>query len=151
MDVKDITTLLVALYGAGLATYVAFVQRKDKKPQVEARLSLGFLTHGPHMSDEHVLLTAANIGERNVMLSSGALLLPDGSQVITFADNATERFPHQLEAGKSMTMWFELRPLVAQIRARGHSGRMKVRAKFCDQTSREFISKPMELDLSQWA
>ena len=85
------------------------------------------------------------------MLSSGGVLFPDGTQAISFGNNATERFPHELDVGKSMTMWFELKPLASQLHARGLGGKIKIRAKFTDQTSREFISKPVELDVSQWA
>ena len=149
METKDIITLIVAVYAAGLSTYVAVVQRRDKRPQIEAKLAFGFLTFGPRLSDQQLLLTAANVGERTVTLAAGGLLLPDKSQVISFANNSTDRFPHQLEAGKSMTMWFELGPLIGRLAERGHSGTVKVRAMFRDQTSREYLSSPLQLDLSQ--
>lgn len=151
MDTKDIFTLVVALYGAGLSTYVAIAQRRDKWPRVEAKLAYGFLTHAAGLSDTQILLSAANVGHTSVTLSSGGLLLADGSQVLTLSHNTSERLPQQLEPGKSLTMWFELRPLAAELASRGRSGKIKVRAKFIDQTSREYLSKPMEIDVSEWA
>jgi len=147
MEIKDVLTFIVAAYGAALATYVAVVQRRDKRPRLDVNLSYGFLTFGSTLSDQQLLLTAANIGERPITIASGVIMLPDKTQVISFANNSSAQFPHQLEVGKSMTVWFELRPLVAQLRAKGHKGTIKVRAKFSDQTSREYLSRTTDLEL----
>src|SRR5206468_4383443 len=140
MELKDVITLVLALYAAGLSTYLATLQRRDKKPRIKATLSMGFLTFGPRLSEPHLLLQAANIGEKAVTLASGGLLLPDRSQIISIAkDNATERLPYELAVGKSFMMWFEAKPLAGELARRGYTSDVKLHARFSDQTSREFV------------
>ncbi|MCZ7622717.1 MAG: hypothetical protein M5U24_09570 [Candidatus Kuenenia sp.] len=132
MELKDILTLLVAAYAALLSTYVAVVQRQDKAPRVKVRTSYGFLTAGPQISDTHILMEAANIGEKPVTLSSVGLLLPDGSQFINSSNNSTHRLPCELTHGKNLTMWFDVKPLAVQLKQRGYSSVIKLSGRFSD-------------------
>ena len=150
MELKDLLTLLVAAYAALLSTYLAYAQRRDKAPQVKVKTSYGFLTAGPQISDTHILMEAANIGEKPVTLSSAGLLLPDGSQFVIFSNNSTQRLPCELTHGKNVTMWFDVKPLAVQLKQRGYSSTVKLRGRFSDQASNEYVGKTIEFDVERW-
>ena len=89
-----------------------------------------------HMTLKEIILSASNVGDRAVTLSSGALALPNGNTMFSLANNSTDPLPHELAVGKSLKMWFELKPLAASLRQRGHRGVVELRATFTDQTGR---------------
>ena len=47
-------------------------------------------------------------------------------------------------------MWFEVKPLALQLMQGGYAGNVKLRAKFVDQTSREYVSEPFVFDIHEW-
>lgn len=150
MDIKNTITLFVAIYGSVLSTYLAYMQRRDRKPKVKVKVSYGFLTSGSRISDTHILVEAANIGDKPVTVSSSSLELPDGSQVINFTNNSTSNLPSELTHGKNITFWYDVKPLASELYKRGYRSTIKIRARICDQASNVFFSKSMDFDVDEW-
>lgn len=139
--------MLLALYGAGLSTWLAVVQRRDKHPRVKVKATYGFLTAGSQLSEQQVLIEIANIGEKPITISSGGLLLPNKVTLMggMRSENTTAPLPHELNHGKSFTMWFDLRQVEMALAQSGFPPGSEIRAKFCDQTSNVYLSPPLKV------
>jgi hypothetical protein len=148
---KDSATVLLAAYGAALSTWVAFTQRRDKHPRIQSKATYGFLGVGPQLSDQMVLMEIVNVGEMPVTISSGGLMLPNKATLLCglHSDNSTNALPHELTHGKSLMMWLDLREVKRALSQAGYSSSCKVRAKFTDQASRAYVSRPLKISITE--
>jgi hypothetical protein len=103
----QITTAVVALYGALLSTFVLVMQRLEKSKRMTVRLSMGFLTFGAQLSESHLLLQAANVGQRTITLSNWCVRTPNDEQILMPMGNSHPAFACELVDGKSATCWLE--------------------------------------------
>src|SRR5258708_38423807 len=69
---------VLAIYGAGLSTYIAFTARREKRHQLQVAISHGFLVAGPHLGPTRVMVVASNSGHRPIVLQSAGMRLLDG-------------------------------------------------------------------------
>lgn len=63
METKDIITFLIALYGAGLATYREIADYLARRRRIEVKLQQGLIGTKPKLTDT-LVLTAINTGSR---------------------------------------------------------------------------------------
>ena len=76
MEIKDLITAIIAIYGATLSTYNLIVARTERIRRVTVTLSWG-LTGSGSAPVTIFLLTAANAGKRPVTIANWHLLLPN--------------------------------------------------------------------------
>jgi len=147
-----IVTAIVALYGAGLSTYILIANRKEKQRQLSVSFSTGSLTYGTELSPQMLFINITNPGNRAVTIYSPSIKLPDSRQMF-FRDpqQADVGFPHELKEGKNCRVWIEMKELAMQLAAEGYPGKVHLSAKVEDATGKSYKSKgSWKLDLNKW-
>jgi len=146
IDWKWTVTAIVAAYGAGLSTYKAWADRTRDKRQIRVTISPGYLTHGPNLSGEMLILSASNPGHRPVTLTSVGLQLPDKRTMIIPAQEGTAQLPHELNEGNSVTHWMPTREVAAELRRAGFSRKVRLTAFYLDATDDRHWSESLLFD-----
>jgi len=62
----------------GLSTYNIYTARKQNRREIKVTMGSGFITRGPDLSDDMLVLSASNPGHRAVTVTGVGILLPDG-------------------------------------------------------------------------
>ncbi len=149
--VSEIGTFIVAIWGAALATYVWYEQRRLRFPRIRVKFSHGMVTgHSGQLGEPMVFLKAVNEGERPVLLKVPVIRLPDGKSLVWKDILRQMTFPHELRPGRSCQAWIDRKALFSRLREEGFRGRIAIRAEYHDETDRVYKSKPWKADL-QWA
>lgn len=150
--VMQMVTAVVALYGAGLATYNARQARRNSRANLEVDLTFGMLvldtdTGQRTLSDQMFLLAAANHGPKTVTLTMPGLLV-NGRQMMLEDRLGTEvSFPHELAEGKSVRAWAELDKIRIGLLENGMRGKVEITAFFYDGVGAMHKSRSKEIDL----
>lgn len=146
---QGIATVAIALYAAGLSTYLAVVKLLSMRRRVTVKVSWGFRTMGPELSDYMVFVTVANPGERNVRVHAPGLLLPDGRSFCFPVPDSDVSYPHDLPEGTSCMMWIPERELAAQLIANGFMGKVKLVAFCHDAVGKRYKSRRFWCDVDR--
>jgi hypothetical protein len=146
IDFRWAVTVLVALYGAVLSTYNAYIARKQSRHQITVKTTFGWLTYGPNLSDDMVMVEASNPGHRAITLTSVGFLLPDGRQIVLLGNDGSKPLPHHLSEGTSIQHWMPRSNLIETLREHRFSGSVKLRAFYNDAVGARHLSKPVSFD-----
>lgn len=139
-------TAAVAIYGALLSTYNAYIARKQSRTQIRVTVSYGFLTSGPNLSDDMLILSASNAGRHAVSLTSVGFVLPTKQQLVITSEGSSQ-LPHHLTEGTSITHWIPVREVARILRDRRFSGTVKITAFYNDAVGARHYSKPLSFDV----
>jgi hypothetical protein len=140
-------TALVAVYGAALSTYTAFVNRQEKQRRVNIRLYYGTLIHGPSVDSNVVVIEISNPRYRSVIVNAPRLKLPDGRTVGFLDPISNVTFPYELREGTSCLVWITAAELSFQLAANGFSGSVKLIGLCRDATGKTYKGKPFKFDM----
>ena len=144
-------TLVIALYGAVLSTINARRERKGKQRKVEVKISNGFLTSGPEISDLMLLIEVSNPGNREVTINIPDLRLPDKRRMVLIPGEtgvgSNVRFPYTLSEGTACQVWAKMDIINQTIRDAGFSGKIKIWSYVKDQVGNEYRSNPWKMKL----
>jgi hypothetical protein len=149
-DITALVTAVVALAGLSLSIYNLVVARREKRPQLKAKLSSGFLPRGPDIGPLMLLLQVANIGEKTVTVSSVEILWKKRSMVFIHGLPGTTQIPFELEAGKGATFWTPAQEVAASLYKEGARGSERLRARFRTAIDSEHLSRPLSFDVEAW-
>lgn len=141
-DIKwtDIVTALVALYAAGLSTYNFIMERRDKRPSLNVRLSYGALTLSDH-GQIVLLFNVSNAGSQPITLTSIGVRLNDKRTLYMPQLSGTASLPIELQPGQGRLFWMLPHVVAQSLHEQGYNGEQKVRAVCTDATGREHFSK----------
>jgi hypothetical protein len=139
-------TTAVAMYGASLSTYNAYVARKQNRRQIRVTMSYGFLTFGPNLSDQMLILNASNPGQRDLSLTGVGILLPTKQQLAILSEGSSP-LPHHLTQGTSITHWTPVQEMKRMLRDRNFPGTVNVTAYYSDAVGARHYSKPLSFDI----
>lgn len=146
----QVITVVVAVYGALLSTYVFATQLIEKRKRITVSLSMGFLTFGSRLSESQLLLQAANVGHRTVTLSAWCVRTPGDEQILMPVGNSQPSFPCELADGKAATCWLEAKEVARIRREKGNIGSVRLVGEVRDATGKRFKSKPITFRLTEW-
>lgn len=149
IDVAWIITTLIALYGAGLATYNIYTASQKNKWKIKVRVANGFLTFGANLSDEKFILSASNVGYRAITLTSVGFLLPD-KRTIVFPDGEGTRLPHHLNEGMGCQHFVSFKDIAEQLGQNGYRGTVNLVGFYRDATDGLHTSEPYSFDFAKW-
>ncbi len=149
-DWTTVVTALVAVYAAGLSTYTLLIQRRESKRHVKVNLAMGFIAHGPQLSEPMFILTASNPGNRPVTLNLPSILLPDRTRLYNPNGDTEVQFPHELAEGKSCKAWFPAKGIAQQLHDQGFTRAVKLVATFDDAVGTQHRSKPIKFTFDKW-
>lgn len=147
MSTVEIITAVVAIYGAGLATYTFIVQRLEKRHRVKVKLWLGFLSVGSNDAKDIVILEAANSGVTHVHLSECCIELPENENRFIAKFNYDREFPATLAPGESVQAFIESAVFIKAARDSGYDKSVRAIAKFSNKGGDIFKSKEENLNL----
>ncbi len=140
-----IVTAAIAVYGALLSSYNAFVARRQNTRQITVTVNHGFLPTGPELGDPMLLIGAANLGHRAVTLVSVGLLLPDKQQLVLTSPEGTVQLPHHLTEGTSCKHWIPAAEIKRQLSSSRFSGTVMVRGFYLDALGKRHLSELFEI------
>ena len=97
-----------------------------------------------------LMVTAANVGDRPVTLSSCVLALPDG-RTLVYPQAQRDQLPFELQPGKSCTQYMLMGVLAEGLARTGLRGQVKVIPRYASQSGSEFSGKPYTFKPGDWA
>ena len=146
----EILTLIIAGYGASLATYTAIADQRTKRRKVNVSLRNGFLTYGPEVSELQLFVEAVNSGARPVTITAIGILLPDGEQMYVPTLPGAARLPLELMEGQGCRVWIGAYDCAVELPRVGYSGTIKLRGFADDAMGHRQLSKPFNLNVDEW-
>ncbi len=149
-DLATFLTALVALAGLILSVYNFYVNRRDKSTRLVAKLSSGFLTYGPELSDLMALLEIANHGEKAIKISAVEIIWKKRKLVFIAGIDGTNKIPFDLQSGDKATFWTPMKEVARALRKQGCTGKESIKACFRTAVDREFVSKAFVIDVHEW-
>lgn len=150
MPVIGLLTVLIALYGAILSTYIFVSQKKANKRTIKVKLSTGFISMGSSLGETRLIIEIINPGNRTVTICSTGLNLPGSKTVPSLGDNTHIKMPHELTEGKNCHFWFGMKNLASGLKDAGLSGKVMVVGYATDGADNTYTSKPYPFDVEQW-
>jgi hypothetical protein len=141
----------VAIYGALLSTINLIAARRDKKAKIRIQMSLGYLAFLGSTSPEMALIEIINVGRDPVTINGIGMKLPDKKALALLKPQSNVSFPHQLDFGKSCTVWTSVQELADQLCEEGYSRQIKLMPYCRDQIGREFRGKKMKFNSCAWS
>lgn len=148
MDVISLVTLIIALWGAILATYQFIESRKEKQRTATLTLKQGFVPTMNSQLEPMLILTVANPGNRTLTINKPILELPDKSILVFHPTGSTARqYPFELLEGKNCMIWIEIAEVAKALKEKGFSGKVKIRGIVTDAVGNKFISRPSPITI----
>lgn len=144
MNTSEVITLMIALYGALLSTFVFVAERLDQRPRVRVSANLGFMVGLSGSEGNLLFLEAVNVGRVEVTLSSWSFLLPDSRKLIFPMFPQRVSFPFELAPGKSCTVYVPLKLISEGLVSEGLAKGTHLIPQFMDQTGKVYLGKYIE-------
>jgi hypothetical protein len=146
---QELVTPAVAAIGLGLSIYNTVQARRDRRPKLRIRVSFGFLTDGPELSDQKILFEVGNAWNQSVTLASMCIPLPGKRSLTFFQLDGERQMPVVLTPGISTRFWLNSDQLEAETIKAGVGRHEKFRVMARDALGNEYLSnstsfKPMK-------
>src|SRR5438552_316188 len=122
VDWLDVAKTIGAIVGVLALAFNVFKFRQEHRTAIQVTMSNGFLTAGPEISDAHLLLSAANVGNKVVVLSAAEISIPGGKKLVSPRMGGTAPLPRHLAPGESQTMWIEMKSVARTLMQEGRRG-----------------------------
>lgn len=149
MTLPEITTIIIAAYGAVLSTINAWFRYRDTKDNLQVELSKGFLAYDFGLGDGLVLfIKAINTGIRPVPINSCGLKIKGSTDNIVIIKPQGERpLPCVLEPNDSVSYWLSIDELKIDLKKVVMDNKATVRGVITAKTGKKTTSKPMDIEL----
>lgn len=138
--IQEIITPAVAVLGLGLSIYNTIQARRDKRPKLRVQVSFGFLTVGPHLSDQKIFFEIGNGWSQSVTLASLCLPLPGNRSMAFIEIDGEKPMPVALAPGQSTRFWMNSDALEAGTFEAGLERHAKFRIMVRDALGNEYLS-----------
>ena len=145
LTIEPIVTSTIAILGLGLSIYNTMQARRDKRPQLRVRVTFGFLTFGPQLSDEKIFFDVGNPWNQSITVVSLLIPLPDKRSIAFLELEGQNQMPVTLAPGISTQFWFNLDQLAAETFKAGINRHRKFRVMARDALGNEYLSNPVSL------
>lgn len=147
IDTKDIVTICIALYGAGLSTFIFVTQRINKRRKIRVKVKYGFeVPNGAKL----LLINAANVGQVDVTIDSFALRTSLNWKLMFPPSQQEFRLPHELKPGQSVTFQFPLTVLLQTLVGNGYHSLVHLVPVVDDQDGVTYCGKTIRFDITKW-
>ena len=149
-EITALITVVVAFAGLSLSIYNLLISRREKRPQLKAKLSNGFLPRGPDIGPLMLILGVANTGEKPVRINAVELLWKERSMIFIHGLPGTTSIPFDLPSGNNATFWTPIQETAASLYEEGARGTATLRSRFRTAIDTEHVSKPFHLGVDTW-
>ncbi len=145
MSTGDIT-IIVAIAGLLLSVYKFYLNQREKGGHTfKVEFALGFLESQTGFGESMLILKAVNGSKEGVYISSAPALAIYSTFMrkgyLTYPEiDGTKKLPFWLAPNEPATFWVSLDVVKASLRRRGFTGKVKVRACFCDAVGRNYYN-----------
>ena len=144
---KENITLLIAIWGALLATYKVLSDYLKNVRKLKVQVVYGFITQRRGVGPNVITITAINTGYREITLNSMGFILPDKKIILIIEPQSNVKFPYTLSEGKQCCVWQTQKELAEDLRNNGYSGKIRLRGYYRSATGDTFKSKPIDFDI----
>lgn len=141
-----VATVLVASYGAVLSTIVAAIQFRKDRPRIRVKLATGIMGMTDGSAPLVILVEVQNIGLRAVEVRSIQFPLPKGQTLVFPYLDCTEKLPHHLEPGRSMTAWVLAANLANALLSHGYADDLELLAECRDGVDNRYVSNSIDVN-----
>lgn len=150
MTATDIVTAIVALYGAGLSTFIAVREWKARRPDIKVEVSEGrtYIAELGDWSAHRIFIKAYNRGQKTVNFTMVGIILPDGNKLAIPYPLGYLTLPCELLPELSCTAETSAKELAADLKVRGFPEKVSLVGYYDDAVGRRHISKPTIFDTS---
>jgi hypothetical protein len=111
---------IITVIGAWLVSRKSQGHARD----VRVNLAFGMLGLGPKLSDQMLLFTVTNAGDRPIQIARIRIPLSGNRNVCFPRLNGERNLPCMLEAQTSLKFWTDLKELQSTLRSSGHAGKI---------------------------
>jgi len=147
LDEAAILTLILAAYGAGLATVQAILRVAERRRRLKVAVAWGLgMSGGRPEGSALFVVSAANTGGRDVSLSSAGFILPD-SRNFMLLETPGLVLPHRLQEGANCAFWLDPRGVAVNLKQNGLGGKVRIVGYFTDTLGKKYRSEPTEFDI----
>ncbi|MFV2045662.1 MAG: hypothetical protein ACC700_20835, partial [Anaerolineales bacterium] len=119
MDATGITTILIAIYGAGLSTVLGIREWKRSRPSLHITAKHGYVVDVNGKDGEYsepvLVMKAANVGSGSIFLSGMGFVNKGGSKQVLTSPYPSGILPAELEEGRSVISAYACRWLREQV------------------------------------
>ena len=151
MDWIQFATTVVAIIAVFLSVVTYVTNRRERRRIVKVSLSIGLITYGSTVVSESVIITCSNPGNRRVTVSSVFVLLPlDNTLVSRNQSDGSHVLPHDLEEGKSCTVWLPVKDVAENLKNHGFGNIVKFRGACRDAIGNVYKSKEISFSVDEW-
>jgi hypothetical protein len=146
MDIKDIITLVIAIYGAGLSTYILYKQRRHISIAIQPDFHV--YANGS-ISTQMVSIKAVNLGARDVKLTFPTIRLPNGKFLSFTNVSGMNEFSKRLADGDTASLSMSMQKLSNSLKSTGLKGKVKIRPCCYDSAGKQYLGKRFKVDLAK--
>jgi len=149
MTIPDILTLLIAAWGAILATALAVIEWRRRKPRVRVILDEVRFQDLDGNTKRTFWIRAMNWGEKSVTLDDLVISWERGC-LGPFYDESGKpvSLPHELQPGNRYEVRFDAASVTESLRKRGKPEVVSLRAVFSDPLGRRYASESHDFSLN---
>ncbi len=143
MSRSEITTLILAVYGALLSTVIAVREfTKDKRRvKVECRYAMAF-PPGSDKTWNFISISVVNTGHRPIQISHAGILLNDGNSFTQLESKAGKiPSPKKLEDGEALEIMFDVDKIELALKNHDNKKAKFTRAYVSDAEGNKYTSK----------
>jgi hypothetical protein len=144
-------TAAVALWGAGLSSFLAWRQIQRDRRRLQVRLSFGVAGVPGSEGRGIVSIDVANAGHRPVEVRQLYFLLPDGKQLVFLNMETTPKLPHKLDEGQSISGMVMALDFAHDLMRHELGGTLAIRAACRDGLGTVHTSQPVDISLAALA
>lgn len=153
---KDIITMVLAIFGAALSTFNWFHARKRDKRSLRVSTRTVMLAYGSHLGEPWAKVEATNDGIRPVTVRIISFQTPDKKRIFNTAPSGlpgldSTPLPCTLKDGESASFFISYANLSAALRANGYSGTVRLTPIAEDSAGSAYYDEPLEVDPNEFA
>src|SRR5574341_2238143 len=143
----QIITAAIALYGAGLATYTFYSNRRDRRRVLDVKVAYALAPHPLTEIETLITMTVANASYHSVTATGVSLELPDNQRIVYPNPTTDKPLPYRLEPGTNFTALINAQELARTLSEAGYSGTVALIGECSDAIGQYHRSNSFDFDI----
>lgn len=139
-------TILIAIYGAVLATFIAL--RDIFKSKYKIKILIHSVIFSEPKNDRILYISIYNHGPKDISLHSPFIELPGGMKLFSYDFKVDTIFPTTLKSGRSISPSLSYDELVNDLKNEGYRNNVFIRAVLHDELGNKYKSNKLEVNLN---
>ena len=152
MGIKEIITIIVAIYGAILSTVNIILHIKTQKTSLLVKLSEGYLVGREYRDDNlYLFWNAYNKGAKKIKLSMVGFRIKGIKKYfqIPYQMKPGIQLPFEIKPGNSYCCWTTTKQVAESLKKVGCSSEVKIIGYFTDAIKNRYYSQPYRFNIEE--